>query len=216
MPQTLTKINPCNLYLEAMNFLAHIFLSGDDDLLKIGNFMADSIKGRKYLKYPPRIQDGIVLHRAIDFYTDTHPIFRKSLQRLFPIYGHYSGIIVDIFYDHFLAANWEDYCDIPLKEYSEDFYRLLRENLKLLPPKVLNFLPFMIEDNWLYSYREIEGIKKVLNGMNRRTGKKSGMDKAVKELEEFYTDFEREFRLFFEELMEFSSSKIDELKKKDR
>ncbi|AVR46933.1 DUF479 domain-containing protein [Christiangramia fulva] len=200
-----------------MNFLAHIYLSGDDDLLKIGNFIADSIKGKKYLKYPPRIQDGIILHRAIDYFTDTHPVFRKSVQRLFPAYRHYSGIIVDIFYDHFLAANWEDYSDTPLKDYSENFYRLLDENQELLPIKVLNFMPYMIEENWLYSYRKIDGIQKVLNGMNRRTGRKSGMNMAVKELEGSYPSFENEFRLFFEELQDFSRIKITQIdKKKDR
>lgn len=199
-----------------MNFLAHIYLSGDDDFLKIGNFIADSVKGKKYLKYPPRIQDGIVLHRAIDYYTDTHPVFRKSQQRLFPIYSHYSGIIIDIFYDHFLAANWNDYSAVPLKEYSEDFYRLLKENSDLLPIRVLDFLPFMVNDNWLYSYRKLEGIQKVLKGMNRRTGKKSGMDNAVKELKLYYEDFEKEFKEFFTELESFSKEKLKEIKRKDR
>lgn len=199
-----------------MNFLAHIYLSGDDEMLKIGNFIADSIKGKKYLKYPPDIQDGIILHRAIDYYTDTHPVFRKSLQRLFPFYSHYSGIIVDIFYDHFLAANWNDYSDVPLKEYAENFYILLRENSELLPENVINFMPYMIESDWLYSYRKIEGIKQVLHGMNRRTGGKSGMNHATTQLKEFYEEFENEFKLFFEDLRTFSSQKIVEIKKKDR
>ena len=116
-----------------MNYLAHIYLSGNNDELKIGNFMADSIKGKKYLKYPESIQKGIILHRAIDYYTDTHPIVMQSIRRLFAIYGHYSGIIVDIFYDHFLAANWKNYSDVPLKNYIKDFYKLLQENFEILP-----------------------------------------------------------------------------------
>ena len=98
-----------------MNFLAHIYLSGDNEELKIGNFIADSVKGKQYLEYPPGIIDGIVLHRAIDTFTDTHPIVSRSVERLFERYGHYSRVIVDILYDHFLAANWKDYSDIPLK-----------------------------------------------------------------------------------------------------
>ncbi len=172
-----------------MNFLAHIYLSGDNDLLKIGNFMADSIKGKQYLKYPPEIQNGIILHRAIDYYTDTHPIVRKSLQKLFPFYSHYSGIIIDIFYDHFLAVNWKSYSNTPLPIYTNRFYDLLKENYEILPTKVKNFLPYMIRDNWLLSYAEIEGIKKVLEGMNRRTGRKSGMNKATEQLLEFYDEF---------------------------
>jgi len=155
-----------------MNFLAHIYLSGDNEQVKIGNFMADSIKGKKYLKYPGDLQKGIILHRAIDYYTDTHPVFKQSTQKLFPEYGHYSGIIVDIFYDHFLASNWEKYSEVPLKEYTLNFYRLLEENFEVLPTKVKTFLPYMVNDNWLLSYAEIEGIKKVLIGMNIRTGKK--------------------------------------------
>ena len=139
-----------------MNFLAHIYLSGDDDLVKIGNFIADSIKGKKYLKYGLQIQKGIILHRAIDFYTDTHPVFKESSHRLSERYRHYSGIIVDIFYDHFLAANWKDYCDIPLEEYTLQFYALLKLNYEILPSNVKNILPYMIEQNWLLSYASID------------------------------------------------------------
>ncbi len=197
-----------------MNFLAHIYLSGDNDLRKIGNFMADSIKGKKYLKYPPEVSNGIILHRAIDYYTDTHEIFRQSTQRLFPRYGHYSGIIVDIFYDHFLAANWPDYSETPLKEYTREFYKLLDTHYDLLPSKVKSFLPYLVEDNWLLSYAKIQGIDKVLRGMNRRTGSKSGMNHATEELKEHYSEFGNEFRMFFEDLRKFSEQKIEELEAK--
>ena len=92
-----------------MNFLAHIYVSGDNDLVKIGNFMADSIRGHSYDVYPMEIQKGILLHRSIDSFTDMHPIYRQSKHRLHEKYGHYSGVIMDIFYDHFLAKNWKTY-----------------------------------------------------------------------------------------------------------
>lgn len=199
-----------------MNFLAHIYLSGDDDQLKIGNFMADSIKGKQYQKYPTRIQHGIILHRAIDYYTDTHPVFMQSMQRLFPKYSHYSGIIVDIYYDHFLAANWEEYCDIPLKKFTRNFYDLIEENYELLPEKVKYFLPYMIRDNWLLSYAELDGIEKVLQGLNRRTGSKSDMHEAIAELKEDYEVFEKEFKDFFEDLRTFSQDKIEEIEKNEK
>lgn len=195
-----------------MNFLAHIYLSGQNDQIRLGNFMADSIKGKKYLKYSKDIQKGIILHRAIDYYTDTHPIFKEGVQRLFPIYGHYSGIIIDIFYDHFLAANWKNYSEIPLKKYTLKFYQLLEENIETLPAKVRNFMPYMIRDNWLLSYAEIEGIDQVLAGMNRRTGSKSGMNLATKELKQYYPEFQQEFERFFEDLIKFSQEKLIELK----
>ncbi|WP_298524180.1 ACP phosphodiesterase [uncultured Christiangramia sp.] len=194
-----------------MNFLAHIYLSGDEDLVKIGNFMADSIKGKKYRKYGPQIQKGIILHRAIDFYTDTHPVFKESSHRLSERYRHYSGIIVDIFYDHYLAANWKDYCDIPLEEYTIQFYELLKLNYEVLPSNVKNFLPYMIEQNWLLSYASIDGIQSVLNGMNKRTKLKSGMDQATDELKLHYDEFGNEFRQFFEDVQRFSDQKLEEI-----
>ncbi len=98
-----------------MNFLAHLYLSGNDEQLMIGNFIADSVKGSSYKNFPDGIKRGILLHRAIDFYSDNHSVFLKSVERLRPNYHKYAGVIVDIFFDHFLAKNW--------KEYSENPYR---------------------------------------------------------------------------------------------
>lgn len=196
-----------------MNFLAHIYLSGDNEELKIGNFIADSVKGKQYLDFPPEIQRGIILHRAIDTFTDTHPIVSKSVQRLFDRYGHYSRVIIDILYDHFLAVNWKDYSEIPLKEYTEDFYKLLKRNFDVLPEQVQNFLPYMIADNWLYNYRKIEGIEKILFQMNRRIKYRAKMHLAVEELREFYNEFENEFRMFFEELLNYVKVEKESKKK---
>ncbi len=191
-----------------MNFLAHIYLSNENDHLKIGNFIADSVKGKQYIDYSPEIQKGIILHRAIDSFTDTHPIVSKSVERLFDRYGHYSRVIVDILYDHFLAANWKDYSDIPLKTYTENFYKLLQDNFEVLPKPVQNFLPYMIADNWLYNYRKIEGIEKILFQMNRRIKYRTKMHLAIEELKKFYDEFENEFRRFFKELRAFVKVEI--------
>ncbi|WP_103864606.1 ACP phosphodiesterase [Aquimarina sp. I32.4] len=191
-----------------MNFLAHIYLSGEDSQLKIGNFIADSVKGKKYLEYPTRMQQGILLHRKIDFYTDTHSIVKKSVSRLFPKYRHYSTVIVDILYDHFLAANWSEYSNIPLDEYVANFYDLLHKNYELLPKPIQRFLPYMVEENWLLSYATVQGIGSVLYRMNKRTKNKSGMNFAIIELEQYYTDFENEFRSFFEELELYTKNEI--------
>ncbi|WP_109298729.1 ACP phosphodiesterase [Aquimarina sp. AU474] len=194
-----------------MNFLAHIYLSGQDPELKIGNFIADSVKGKKYLDYPTRISQGITLHRKIDSYTDSHPIVKKSASRLFPKYGHYSSVIVDILYDHFLAANWADYSNIPLDEYIQEFYNLLHEYYEVVPKKIQDFMPYMIEDNWLLSYATIPGIGNVLSGMNRRTKNRSKMNLAVIELEQYYSEFDNEFRSFFEELELYTKNEIKTL-----
>jgi acyl carrier protein phosphodiesterase len=194
-----------------MNFLAHIYLSGENDLITIGNFIADGIKGKDYKKYPIDIQTGILLHRNIDTYTDAHKTVRLSTKRLHEKYGHYSGVIVDILYDHFLAKNWSIYCNDPLDDYVQKFYDSLEENYDILPLRIQKMMPFMVTDNWLLSYASIEGITRVLEGMNRRTKHRSGMNEAVNELEEFYSAFEKEFTHFFDELIEFSKSKLNEL-----
>lgn len=191
-----------------MNFLAHIYLSGKDEELILGNFIADSIKGKKYLKYPNGIQKGILLHRAIDSFTDTHPVVRKSTARLFKNFSHYSGVIVDIYYDHFLAAKWDEYSAIPLENFVSQFYLLLQNNFEILPPNVQNFLPYMIRENWLLSYANLEGIAKILFQMNRRTRNVSQMDLAVNDLKEHYEDFQAEFEAFFPDLKSFCEEKI--------
>jgi len=194
-----------------MNFLAHIYLSGDDKDVIIGNFIADGIKGSSYLKFPEGIQKGILLHREIDTFTDAHPIVRKSTKRLHEKYGHYSGIIVDILYDHFLAKNWVVYSEVPLVKFVENFYNLLNEYHEILPSRIHRMLPYMLADNWLLSYATIPGISKILYQMNFRTKNKSKMNLAVMELEEFYTDFEKEFTDFFNELIPFSNQKLKDI-----
>lgn|SRR5690606_15580595 len=183
-----------------MNHLAHIYLSGDDDGLKIGNFIADSVKGKAYLKYPEAIQKGILLHRKIDEFTDSHPIARKSASKFSARFGLYSGVIVDMVYDHFLAANWKDYHSVALKTYSENFYTLLEENFDQLPARVQGFYPYMVEANWLLMYSTLTGIEEILFQMNRRVKRGVQLHLAVDELRENYSSLETEFRDFFRDL----------------
>ena len=194
-----------------MNFLAHIYLSGEDEGITIGNFIADGIKGKRYLKYPPKIQKGILLHRFIDSYTDSHPTVRQSTARLHKNYSHYSGVIVDILYDHFLAKNWNEYHPQPLGEYVDNFYEMLRTNFEILPTRIQRMMPHMMSDNWLLSYASVNGISTILTQMNYRTKNRSKMNLAVMELEEFYTEFETEFTSFFAELIAASQQKLSEL-----
>ena len=190
-----------------MNFLAHIYLSFGDDEITIGNFIADSIRANKYKHLPDRIQKGILLHREIDTYTDAHPIPRVSSKRLHQNYSHYSRVIVDIFYDHFLAKNWKQYSDTPLEIYVDKFYDLLEDNFTILPDGTKRMIPYMISDNWLLNYAQMDGISRVLSGMNRRTNNKSKMNFAILDLEKNYEAFEVEFTDFFNELVVFSKQK---------
>lgn len=194
-----------------MNFLAHIYLSQNIDDVIIGNFIADNIRGKRYQNYPVGIQKGILLHRQIDSFTDAHPTVRQSTKRLHKNYGHYSGVIVDILYDHFLAKNWSNYSNMDLESYTERFYDLMMSNFDELPERTQNMIPYMISGNWLLNYAKIEGIQDVLNGMNRRTKFKSNMNLATRELIQYYSEFESEFTAFFTELIQFSEDTLKNL-----
>src|SRR5688572_22768153 len=130
-----------------MNFLAHLYLSGNDEQLMVGHFIADSVKGSTYNNYPDGIKRGILLHRAIDNYSDHHPVFGKSVERLRPGYRKYAGVIVDIFYDHFLAKNWKDYSEKPLDVYAAEVHTLMLKNVVHFPQKSLLFLKYAIRTN---------------------------------------------------------------------
>lgn len=194
-----------------MNFLAHIYLSGGDKNITIGNFIADGIKGKDYLNYPPEIAKGILLHREIDTYTDAHPTVRLSTAKLHKNYGHYSGVIVDVLYDHFLAKNWKQYHDQPLADFVQDFYDLMRENSDKLTPRIQHMMPYMIADNWLLSYKTIKGIKKILWQMSSRIKPATPLDQSVNELQDHYGEFESEFTSYFDELILFTQQKLLEL-----
>ena len=193
-----------------MNYLAHLYLSGKNEEVLIGNFIADSVKGSKYKDYSIDIQRGIVLHRQIDTHTDAHPNFRTSTKRLHKNYGHYSGVIVDIFFDHFLAKNWKHYSSISLADYAQKCYAILNKNIQMMPEKAQYILPYMTKGNWLFSYAYIEGISSVLSGMNRRTNGRSGMDKATIELQQFYSEFEADFKIVFKDLKQISATFLNQ------
>ena len=194
-----------------MNFLAHVYLSGTNDHLKIGNFMADGIHGKNFDEFPIDVQKGIRLHREIDSYTDFHPIFRQSKHRLHERYGHYSGVIIDIFYDHFLAKNFSSYSKVPLEQFVQDFYKVLDENFEILTPRFKSILPILKQENWFLLYATVEGLTHILYMMDRRTKLRSKMQFSIEELVFFYNDFETEFTLFFAEMQIFVARKMNEL-----
>lgn len=173
--------------------------------------MADSIRGNAFEKYPDEIKKGILLHRFIDSFTDSHPVFRKSKHRLHEKYGHYSGVIMDIFYDHFLAKNWANYSDEKLENYAENFYDLLRKNYDLLTEKIQGMMPYMIARNWLVSYASLQGLEMILFQMNHRTKNRVAMHESMVELQHFYTEFEEEFAQFFDEIQEQCKLKLESL-----
>lgn len=186
-----------------MNFLAHLYLSGNNKNIMIGNFIADHIKGNQFKHFDEEIQKGIFLHREIDTFTDAHEIVRKSKRRLHERYNHYNGVIIDIFYDFFLAKNWHKYSTVSLQDFSNEVYNLLQENFEILPLKSQQFLKYMIEYNLLFNYQFESGIEKVLKGMNHRTKGISQMNLAIEDLKIYQKEFEKDFSLFFVDLQQY-------------
>ena len=189
-----------------MNFLAHAYLSGDNDKILIGNFIGDFVKGKKFNNYDEDVQKGIIIHREIDRFTDTHKVVQHSKSILTEKYRHYSGVIVDIFYDHILAKNWENYHQNDLLSYTNQVYDRLLAHEQMLPSRVKQMLKYMIPDNWLFNYSFLEGIQRVLNGMSNRTKFDSGMEHAVEDLEIHFDEFQDDFVKFFPDLINFVDS----------
>ena len=184
-----------------MNFLAHIYLSGDNPKIQLGNFIGDFVKGRNLTEqFEEGIALGIELHRAIDEFTDKHAVVKKSKNRLRPKYRHYAPVIVDIFYDHYLARHWDKYHKTFLPDFAEQTYSMILSQEAILPEKVKWMMPYMMKQDWLTSYAKIDGIGRVLGGMSRRTPYDSKMNESVEDLKVNYQDFEKEFFDFFPEL----------------
>ncbi len=183
-----------------MNFLAHIFLSGDDEQIKIGNFIGDYVKGSAFHIYPDKIKEGILLHRFIDTFTDKNKYTLEAKALFTPKYRKYSGIVMDILYDHFLAVNWNRYSKTELLQFINHFHDLLEKYNDMLPAEVQEFIPRLIANQRIYSYRKKEGIKSVLKTMATYTSLPDYSDFAIETLEKNYSYLEENFILFFSDI----------------
>ncbi|MBN2615915.1 MAG: DUF479 domain-containing protein [Bacteroidales bacterium] len=195
-----------------MNFLAHAHLSNGDSQILVGNLIADSVKGKQKLDFPSAIRMGIDLHRKIDVFTDTHPVFKKSVGVIYEEKRRFSGVVMDIFYDHFLARNWSSFSSMPLDVFTIKVYHVLGRNFSLLPPRVKRILPYMMAQNWLNSYANLKDLNRIFYGMDRRTSFRSGMSDSVDLLEKHYQELEQHFFAFYPEMMDFVEESTVQLK----
>jgi acyl carrier protein phosphodiesterase len=184
-----------------VNFLAHLYLAGESKDLIVGNFIADAVKGNRYQLYPEGISKGILMHRAIDYFSDNNPVYLQSVHRLQPQYGRYSGIITDMFYDYFLAANWNKFSTGKLEDFCGKMYSILSANKADMPEESCMILDHMIKRDWLFSYSKIEGIRKSLEGMSKRMKYYFPMDNAADELGKNPEPYDQDFLEFFPLLM---------------
>jgi len=192
-----------------MNYLAHLYLSFGHEEIMVGNYIADAVKGRQMEKFPEKVRDGIRLHREIDTYTDAHPIVENSKARIRKKYRKYAGVVIDMYYDHFLAAGWKNWSDESLLDFTRHSYKTLLKNYVVMPARMKRILPIMAAGNWLASYAEVDNISLALTGMSRRTKFNSGIENGGKELKLHYVDLRNDFQKFFPELVDFSKQKIN-------
>ncbi|MFH0757561.1 MAG: ACP phosphodiesterase [Bacteroidota bacterium] len=190
-----------------MNFLAHTYLSGCNEEIIVGNFMGDYVKGSNYLLFPEQVKKGILIHRDIDTFTDMHPITRRNKQRVAEKYHKYAGIIIDIFYDHFLASLWDRYSDLPLGVFVNRTYDLLKRNYKVLPEAIKRWFPTFLENNWMMAYQSVDGIELVLERMAANTSLPNHAGYAVEILAEHYAVFQEDFMEFFPLIVGFLEEK---------
>jgi len=188
-----------------MNHLAHLYLSQTNVDLMVGNFIADRVKGKDFLNYSEGVQKGIEMHRAIDTFTDEHAVVMKSKKRLFPVYHKYAAVIVDMFYDHILAKNWQEYSPIPLKLFAQNTYKVLQARVGEMPKASQRILFYMSTGDWLTAYATEEGMNRALGGLASRAKFDSKMEYASIDLMRDYALYEEEFTAFFKELVAFSA-----------
>ena len=186
-----------------MNFLAHILLSYNDKEVQIGNFIGDAVKGNKYLDYSDGIKNGILLHRRIDNFTDNNSIVKQGVERFKPKYGRYSAIVMDIFYDYFLIKNWDKYSDISLDKFARDFHINLLKHYLVIPARARKITVSIIVNRWLHRYATKDGLTEVLDKMAFYRNIPNESAFAISVLTEFEDEFNEEFLLFFDELIEF-------------
>jgi len=186
-----------------MNYLAHIYLSGESEEIMLGNFIGDYVKGSKYKDYPEKVAFGIQLHRSIDLFTDSHPEVRQCIDMFRPEYGRYAGIVVDVFFDHFLAANWNQYSSHTLRQVAKHAHAVFLSNFFLLPFRVKQFLPFLIQHKRLESYAQMESMYQVLEIMSRRTSLPSKSEWAMQVLIQEYDRFGALFQRFFVDMVNY-------------
>ena len=195
-----------------MNFLAHAYLSFGDPKVLIGNFIGDFVRGPIEENYEKDIVIGIKLHRDIDSFTDHHPVVKEAQNILKPEYGRYSLVITDMYFDSFLGKYWNNYHHKSLNEFAQEVYATIEAHREILPENFLTTFEYMKNNNWLTGYGELEGIRRAMTGMSKRTRFDSKMETAHIFLEKHHEYLRVHFGDFFEDLVAYSKKRLEELR----
>lgn len=180
-----------------MNYLAHFLLAEQSSDGLMGSLLGDFVKGRLDNRFPERVRRAIALHRAIDSFTDAHPLHLESRNRVSAARRRYAGIIIDVCYDHFLCKYWTDYCDESLPDFAARVYDLLSAHRGPLPERLEGILPRMIADDWLASYAQLENVGRAIDGIARRVTRSNPLAGGVREIERNYGALGEDFQAFF-------------------
>lgn len=194
-----------------MNYLAHVYLSHRSPDAIVGAILGDFVKGREVRGWNEQVRLAIEQHRAIDGYTDRHPVVVASRTLISAERRRFAGVLVDIFYDHFLARHWSRYHDQPLPCFTRRVYDALLPQRAQLPPRLQSILPGMAVNDWLASYAELRAVDYALNGIARRLrypDRARVLHAAVGELERNYAALEDHFERFFPQLREFAAGRV--------
>src|SRR5262249_30699300 len=154
--------------LSAMNFLAHVYLADGSDESIVGSLMGDFVKGPLDRSRTDAVTRAIVLHRRIDAFTDAHPVVRASRGRVSDERRRYAGILIDVFYDHFLALHWDDYSEVALERFTARVYAALSAHHAVLPERLQYIAPRMAASDWLASYQNVDAVAIALDRMGER------------------------------------------------
>ncbi|MBA5628371.1 acyl carrier protein phosphodiesterase [Moheibacter lacus] len=184
-----------------MNFLAHQYLSFHNSEIQLGNLYGEIVRGKDYLHFEKGLQNGILLHREIDTFTDAHDLVKNSTQKFHEKYGKYAPVIVDVLYDYLLIKNWETYSQVPFDQFVQDCYALFSENFETFPPKLQFIIQHLLEHDWFHNYTSIEGISQTLKGISQRSKFKNNIEESTHEFLLFEQDLQEDFQIFFPELI---------------
>ncbi len=193
-----------------MNHLAHLFLAGDSAESLIGNLSGDFVKGSLAERFPPAIRDGIAQHRSIDAFTDSHPSVAAFRRVLTPEHGHYARVIADMFFDHFLACRFEEYGGESLDSFLARTFATIDPHAHTLPGQLRVVYPRIRDEQWLQSYRDVDGIRFALTNISRRFTRRPHLETSARHLVDSRAELERRFEEFMPEVIAFSNPERSE------
>jgi acyl carrier protein phosphodiesterase len=206
--------------LNFMNYLAHLYLSEPTEDGWLGSLLGDFVKGPLDGRYNEDITRAIILHRKIDSFTDAHPVVLQSKSRVSVGRRRYAGIMIDMFYDHFLAKNWAEFHGEPIRAFTARIYDLLNARHTMLPDRLRYMAPRMAQSDWLASYAQLDGIHVALDRMGKRLKRENRLRDSACELREHYAGLESDFRIFMPQVQMFAKqyrlTAVDRLQRSSR